>query len=142
MHIRKTLEIFGWPPRCLLNFYVPEKNSLWLYESSTYRLCDIDDIVSRIIGNRRSGTIYFGLSAKSKKWPNWTEDRLQRIEELIRYDLCDLELCCDGRFSVAIERSTTVPNLPCTEEFLWKLKIRTWKQPISNKNMRGTKKRR
>lgn len=117
MTIKKKQEPFAWPPRCLLNFYVTERHCVILSHSSTYRMVDIDDIIRQMIG--KSGTIYFGLSCKSKRWPIWDEERLQHIEWLISYDI---EF--DGEFRVSIKRDTTVLNSPCTEEYLWKLFIK------------------
>lgn len=119
MTMRKSQVPFAWPPRCHLNFYVLEKDGLRLYDSSTYRFFDLDDIVDEMLWGKKSGTIYFGLSGNSKKWPTWDEHRLQHMEWLIDYDLT-----FDREFRVKITRETEDQNLPCTEEFLWKLMIK------------------
>jgi hypothetical protein len=59
-----------------------------------------------------------GLSSKSIQWRIWTEEKLTRIENLIRYDLG-----FDG-YRVVVRRLTKAKR-PCAEEFLWKLQIFT-----------------
>jgi hypothetical protein len=59
-----------------------------------------------------------GLSSQSHRWQVWTEANLAKIENLIRYDLG-----FDG-YRAIIKRLTKAKR-PCTEEFLWKLQIRT-----------------
>jgi hypothetical protein len=119
MAIKKAQKVLSWPPRCRLNFYVPYGRGLSLDESSTDRSCDLGDITDMLMGNYKSRTIYFGLSGRSKKWLAWDEACLQNIEKLIKYDLT-----FDGEFRVLIARDTIDENLPCTEEFIWKLNIR------------------
>jgi hypothetical protein len=80
-------------------------------------MCDLADNITPD-APRKTKTLYFGLSTGSKLWTTWDDSNLRSIEWRIRYDLG-----FDG-YHVAIKRLTKRKNIPCTEEFLWKLIIR------------------
>ena len=117
-------EYFAWPPFSRLNFYrnspikIKSTKSQQLIFSSEDRMLDLADNLMR---NVDSAEIYFGLVTFSHLWEDWTEKNVQRIEELIKYDL---EF--DG-YNVAIQRITNVSrsrgDTPCHSEFVWKLNI-------------------
>lgn len=106
-------EQFKWPPRSRLAFYRRTK----LLFAETDRELDLSDTLMGI-WPYYSRTVYMGISSRSTRWKSWTEEKLQKIEDLIRYDL-DF----DG-YRVTITRLTEARR-PCTKEFLWKLRIRT-----------------
>jgi|SRR5208283_434313 len=118
MRLTKEEEQYAWPPKSRLNFYSRDTCGCLFFElTSSYRLFDLSDNITPE-GPQKSRTVYFGISTKSALWSTWDDSNLQKIEWLIRYDLQ-----FDG-YRVAIKRVTTRMDLPCTEEFLWKLIIR------------------
>lgn len=65
-----------------------------------------------------SRTIRLGALVTNRRWLEWGEDKISRIEALIRYDL---EF--DG-YRVQMKR-LNVPGTECMYEFRWQLHIRT-----------------
>lgn len=114
MKVSKQQEYFAWPPLCRLNFYDGWNR---LQFTTADRLFDLSDGLM-MHWEKKSRTIYLGISTKSKKWAHWTEHNLKEIERRIKYDLS-----FDG-YSVSIKRITAVSETLCSEEFLWKLRIR------------------
>ena len=113
---RREMEDCSWPPLSRLNFY---RNPPELIFSSEDRTLDLADNLMRWVDNAE---IYFGLITFSHLWENWTEENVQKVEELIKYDL---EF--DG-YNVVIQRITNASDQegihrPCRSEFLWKLNI-------------------
>jgi hypothetical protein len=116
--MRKAQEPYAWPPRCKLNIYTKDRNRyLSLIFSSRDRLFDLADTLMPF-WPYKSRTVYFGLSANSAQWTIWAEYHLREIEERIKYDFRVDNYC------VSIKRITSSSELPCSEEFLWKLTIR------------------
>ncbi len=79
------------------------------------------DLADRLMAPWNSGnqrTVRFGISTKSKRWPRWNLDRVIQMEQLINHDLSQ-----DG-YQVTINRISRL-GIPCTQEFVWKLVIRT-----------------
>jgi hypothetical protein len=116
MRISKSQESFAWPARSRLNFYDGWRK---LKFSTTERLYDLADGLM-LNWERKSRTIYLGLSTKSNKFKKWNSETLGTIEDRIKYDLK-----FDG-YSVTISRVTSKLGEPCTYEFIWKLKIRNY----------------
>ena len=113
---RREMEDYSWPPLIRLNFY---RSPPELIFSSEDRTLDLADNLMRWVDNAE---IYFGLVTFSHLWEDWTEENVQKVEELIK---CDLEI--DG-YNVAIQRITNASgqegiHRPCHSEFLWKLNI-------------------
>lgn len=67
-----------------------------------------------------SRTVYLGLMTKSPKWVSWAEERVARIESLIRGDIC-----FDGYRLQLWREDTPSDHFPCSREFHWKLLIRS-----------------
>jgi hypothetical protein len=117
----KGQENFLWPPFSKLNFY---RNPPTLIFSSEDRKLDLADSLTGNVNFENKVTIYFGLTTISHIWEAWTEANLEKVEEQIKYDI---EF--DG-FDVEIERATDAicpytkkQDIPCRNEFLWKLTI-------------------
>ena len=102
-----------WPAKVILTFCDARGK---VYFSSTDRKLDFSDSLMNSCSCR---TVYLGMTTSSPKWKAWTEESVQSIERLIRYDLQ-----FDG-FRVRLQRQD-VPsrNRVCTQEFRWKLTIR------------------
>ncbi len=105
---------YMWPPRCKLSFY-----NGWgtLLRSSTARDLDLADSLM-LFWPHASRRVILGMSSQSSAahWKVWTEQILDRMEYLIRYDIC-----FDG-YRVGLTRLTNV-GIPCAEEFRWQLHI-------------------
>lgn len=114
MNISKSQESFAWPSRSRLSFYDGWEK---LKFSTTDRLYDLADGLM-MSWNKKSRTIYFGLSTKSARFKMWNREALESIENRIKYDLN-----FDG-YSVTISRVTSELGKPCSCEFMWKLNIR------------------
>jgi hypothetical protein len=119
--VSKAQEVYSWPPLSKLNFY---KQPPKLILSSEDRMLDLADRLAYNVSFKEDTTVYLGLTTISHLWEAWTEENLRKVEELIKYDLG-----FDG-FNVEIERITDVicpytkkQDIPCNEEFVWKLNI-------------------
>ncbi len=66
-----------------------------------------------------SRTIHFGIVTADPHFARWDNDALVSIEKMIRYDF---EF--DG-YAVSIKRISQDTNMSCTEEFKWRLAIRS-----------------
>ncbi len=115
MKITKEQELYAWPPQCRLSFY---DGRLRFKFSTTDRLFDLSGNLM-LDWNKKSRTIYLGVSTKSTKWIFCEEQNISKIESHIRYDIS-----CDGYY-VTINRLSEIDDSYCTEELLWKLRIRT-----------------
>jgi hypothetical protein len=113
-------EAYAWPELSRLQFYRAAPEPMF---TSMNRLLDLSDS----IGPASVATptiVYMGVSSISHKWPVWNEDRLQAIENQIKYDLS-----FDGykvkvqRHTPAIDPVTKKKDRPCADEFVWKLTI-------------------
>ncbi len=104
-----------WPQKARLAFY--DGRGRCLRRSSDRKL----DLSDTLMGwrNKPSRTVYLGMSTTSERWMRWDEEAVSRIEKLIRYDLG-----FDG-YQVTIHRMTVAKEPNCSDEFLWRLKIRT-----------------
>lgn len=106
---------FLWPQKVRLSFYNGRGKELWC--SSNRRLDLADELM--LWWKKPSRTIYMGVKTASDSWNRWSETNASKIEWRIRYDLN-----FDG-YHVTIKRLTKTGRAPCTDEFLWKLIIRT-----------------
>lgn len=104
-----------WPMKSKIAFY--NGWGLCLFESTNRRL-DLSDSLM-LWWKKPTRTIYMGLATDSPKWITWDEDELKSIEDHIRYDLS-----FDG-YQVSIKRLYLNVQLFCSDEFRWKLVIRT-----------------
>ena len=117
--VTKDNEEYAWPPLSKITFYSEEPPKYITHDKN--RMLDLTDSLMRSCDER---TAYFGLSSISHLWETWSEENLEEIESLIKYDL---EF--DG-FTVEVERITDSicqytkkQDIPCTKEFIWKLDI-------------------
>lgn len=106
-------EELRWPPKCQMFFRSGRGN---LFFDSTDRDLDLSDSLM-LHWQGVSRTVYLGLTTASKEWKVWNIENVEKIEDLIRYDLN-----FDGYY-VNIKRVGRL-ELPCTNEFTWKLLIR------------------
>lgn len=104
----------SWPPRPLFCFY--DGWGRLLFSRKNARLDMADTLM--LWWPRRSRVVTVGIASSGTSWPTWTEERLQHVENFIRYDLA-----FDG-YTVSIERLTNRRWQPCSREFRWKLRIR------------------
>lgn len=104
---------FLWPEQSRLTFSNARGN---IYFRSENRNLDLSDALMHTFNYR---TVYVSISTPSPRWRAWTEESVQSIEALIKYDLQ-----FDG-YRVTILR-TDIPSEQylCTQEFRWKLSIR------------------
>lgn len=86
--------------------------------SSSARKLDLADTLM-LSWHFSSRTVYFGLVTADPHFVRWDNDTLASMEKMIRYDLG-----FDG-YAVSIKRISQDINMPCTEEFRWKLVIRS-----------------
>ena len=112
---RQAPSSFSWPPQCTLTFYTSGGR---LLQTDKNRKLDLADRLMAPWNSGNQRTVRFGVSTKNKRWPRWNLDRVLQMERLINYDL-DF----DG-YEVAIRRISKL-GIPCTQEFVWKLVIRT-----------------
>ncbi|PCI41447.1 MAG: hypothetical protein COB46_03515 [Rhodospirillaceae bacterium] len=112
MHYNAGKE-FLFPPWVTLSFYDGRKRLLF---STNKRDFDLSDnlMLDHPYNSRR---IFLGIKTNSKSWNIWNEECVQKLEELIRYDL---EF--DG-YRVQIKRMSKLGG-KCVLEFLWRLQIR------------------
>jgi hypothetical protein len=110
-------ESYKWPPECVLTF--SSRRGI-VYFRTTDRKLDLAD--SLMLNHPyTSRLVCMSVSTESAKWDKWTEDKLQKIEDLIRYDIT-----FDG-YRVTIKRMTRMPRPQpfwCTKPFQWLLQIR------------------
>ena len=105
---------YKWPACGRLTFY--RRKDIPLFGTSD-RMFDLSDELMGWNWPHDSRTIYMGVSTKSVRWKRWSNEALEKIELLIRYDLG-----FDG-YRVRIAR-LTAGSPSCSTEFLWKLQIR------------------
>lgn len=106
-----------FPRRVKVCFYTPRGR---LLKSSTTRRLDLFDTVV-LWSSQRTITILMGLSTQAVEWKLWTNEAIQRLEEVIRRDF-EFDGC-----TVKLIRKTVVGRgrRPlCSSEFLWKLWLR------------------
>jgi hypothetical protein len=115
LKISKEQQKYAWPSRSKLNFYDGWKRLLL---STTDRMFDLSDGLM-LNWNKQSRIIYLGISTKNQKIKFWDEENIEKIENLIRYDLNF------DWYSVSIDRLSEGGRIPGSEEYLWKLRIRT-----------------
>jgi hypothetical protein len=114
-------EVHAWPELGQLRFYREAPDLIF---SSSHRLLDVaDNLGWRVTGNPL--TVYMGVSSISQKWPAWNEERLRKIEDLVKEDLTH------NGYKVKVERHTPAVNprtkkkdRACSDEFVWKLTIK------------------
>lgn len=106
---------FLWPKKSRIAFYNGRGKRLW---DSTDRKLDLADSLMHS-WEKASRTIYFGVSITADQRSRWDEKNISTIERHIRYGLG-----FDG-YRVAIKRLSTNQRARCSEEFLWKLVIRS-----------------
>jgi hypothetical protein len=111
-------ERFKWPPKCVLTF-ATRRGNIW--HQTTERTLDLADFLM-LNHPYSSRVVCMSVSTDAAKRDSWTEKRLQKIENLIRYDLR-----FDG-YNVTINRKTRHrgANPPyCHVPFQWELQFRT-----------------
>jgi hypothetical protein len=106
---------FLWPAGTSLRFYNGRGQ---LRSSYINRRLDLADTLM-LHWPLPSRTVYFALCRKNVDAGQWTEAEVLRMEERIRYDL---NFDC---YQVTINRLCPVDALPLTDEFRWKLRIRS-----------------
>ena len=106
---------YRWPPRPVFTFYGGRGRAL--FSTKNTRL-DLSDTLM-LNWDARSRTVIMGIESHGSSWPTWTEERLQHVEWLIRYDLSF------DAHTVSIKRVTPRRGQPCTREFQWLLRIRS-----------------
>lgn len=104
-----------WPLKSVLSFYKARTRLLW---SSKDRKLDLAD---SLMGSwtMASRTVYFGIAVNNAEWRFWDEQNVAHIEKLI-----DRDLSFDA-YRVRMTRLTQQMDLQCSNEFLWKLVIRS-----------------
>lgn len=123
-------EEFKWPPTSRISLKNGKGKELF---ASCDRDLDLSDTLM-LRWKFVSRTVYFGLRTFSKKWKSWDEENIKKVEWLIRYDLNF------DAYSVSVKRLGDV-NVPCENEFLWKLVIRPMGWYSENKAMPEDKQR-
>lgn len=108
------LEDYKWPPRPTFNFY-NGWGKLLIQENNSH--LDLADTLM-LSWPKPTRVVYMGILSRGTSWPTWTEERLQHIERLIKYDLGF------DAYSVSIKRVTQQRRLAGSNEFRWKLQIR------------------
>jgi hypothetical protein len=104
-----------WPARSTLSF--ENANGRELFTSKDRHLDLADTLMLHYPMNDR--TVYISISTKSKSWPAWIPELVEKIEERIHYDF---EF---DNYKVDIARcEKPSENLPCTQPFRWKLAIK------------------
>lgn len=106
-----------FPPHAKVCFYSPRGRFL---ESSTNRRLDLFDTVV-LWSSQKTITILMGVSTQAVEWKSWTNEAIQKIEEVIRRDF-EFDGC-----TVKLTRNTAVGcgRRPlCSSEFRWKLWLR------------------
>jgi hypothetical protein len=106
---------YRWPPRPVFAFY--DGRGRALFSTNNTRIDLSDTLMLHWVANSRK--VIMGIQSHGTSWPTWTEERLQHVEWLIRYDLR-----FDG-YTVSIKRATARRGQPCTREFQWILQIRS-----------------
>jgi hypothetical protein len=107
--------VYGKWPRGV-RVYIYDAKMGYLDESRDQRFDLHDNLFQAWPGNSRRA--HLGIAIKSKNWLNWDEESLREIEERI---IQDFEF--DGEI-VKLQRQTPARR-PCTEEFVWRLDIRS-----------------
>jgi len=102
-----------WPPKVKIRIY---DEDFELIDESKDTKYDLNDNLMQA-WPKRNRTVYIGIKTLSVNWPNWDEESIKCIEELIKFDLN-----FDGN-SVVIKRVTKETGKSCSEEFIWKLRI-------------------
>lgn len=118
--ITASQEPYAWPELAQLTFHSSPPEQTF---RSVDRMLDLSDTIAP--NSFETKIVYMGVSSLSHKWPVWNEERLQAVENQIKYDLS-----FDG-FRVKVERHTSAINpytrkkdRPCLDEFVWKLTIK------------------
>ncbi|CAN7366956.1 hypothetical protein [Massilia sp. LjRoot122] len=115
-------EPHAWPELGRLSFYQAPPELVF---ESSHRLLDLASHLGWSIKGDEPITVYMGVSSISHKWPEWNEERLRKIEGLIKDDFAE-----DGykvqvqRHTPAVDPHTKKKNRPCSDEFVWKLTIK------------------
>lgn len=119
--ITAAQEEYAWPELSQLAFYpAPPERVI----RSTNRMLDLSDTIAHDASDK-SKVVYMGLSTLSHKWPVWSEESLQAIENQIRYDLTfDGNRVKIERHTSAVHPRTKKKDQPGSDEFVWKLTIR------------------
>jgi hypothetical protein len=109
-----AVHLVTWPPNSRVSFYNGRGKLLWQASASRYDLAE-----NLMFGwDKASRQIHFGFSTKNKHWTKWTEETISLIETVIRDDFSY------DAYRVNITRTSTKIGAKCSEEFVWKLKIR------------------
>ena len=104
---------FLWPELARMKFTNVQGK---IYFESKDRKLDLSD---SLMHTRKYRTVYMSISTASTKWFSWTEEQVQKIEEIIRYDFSF------DAYRVSIQRiSIPADNFPCEQDFRWKLTVR------------------
>jgi hypothetical protein len=75
--------MFKWPPAVTMRFY-DGRGVLWAQSSS--RELDLADTLM-LSWPHESRTVYMGVTTGSARWLSWDQKNVEKIEELIRYDI-------------------------------------------------------
>lgn len=102
-----------WPPRVRIYIYDEDMGLIDKSKDSRYDLHD--GLMQAWPDSTR--TVFMGIETLSTNWPQWDEESIKCVEDLIEYDLN-----FDGN-NVVITRITQNIGQPCSEEFIWKLDI-------------------